>query len=427
MASRQIIFLFTLLFPLVSHAQNFAGIWNGTLTQDGKSEQYNYRIELEQHENRVSGTATSEKASGGTVAKFEIGGAWDGKILTLQEVKQLQPEGAKWCLKHIRLSLDAKGDLKGSWEAEGCKPGWIALKKEGGQPPVANVQPSAQEAETSVAYSYDLTPLESLPGHWVGYLRQSDRDYGFYFEMDLSADGTGTSRIISDEEGGNATHALKWTFDEKHNRLIFNESRVIEKSVETWPWCIKTAKLFYKKEENRLAMRGRWEGHIEGHQTDESGRCAPGKLFLERPLMQPEPVTQSSPEPIRATPEKEVKKYETQEERKVKVDRVLEVRSKRVRVAVWDNGTVDGDILSLFVNGDKILDNYRVSRRKHVEIVELNQSTNYLILHAINLGSITPNTVAVSVDDGIEEQVVIMSSNLAESGAVMLKEFRVGN
>jgi hypothetical protein len=33
--------------------------------------------------------------------------------------------------------------------------------------------------------------------------------------------------------------------------------------------------------------------------------------------------------------------------------------------------------------------------------------------------------VAVSIDDGEREQVIIVSSNLEESGAVMIKQFKV--
>lgn len=45
-----------------------------------------------------------------------------------------------------------------------------------------------------------------------------------------------------------------------------------------------------------------------------------------------------------------------------------------------------------------------------------------MVLHADDLGDISPNTVAVSIDDGQREQVIIVSSNLAESGALMIRK-----
>ena len=121
----------------------------------------------------------------------------------------------------------------------------------------------------------------------------------------------------------------------------------------------------------------------------------------------------------------QVKAYEIKTKREVDVERVLEVRNKTVRIRVWDNGTVDGDVVSIFLNGEQIVKNYRVTRQKHETIVKLDKPTNFIILHALNLGSISLNTVAASVDDGFEEQVVIISSNLDKSGAIMRKKLTV--
>jgi hypothetical protein len=136
---------------------------------------------------------------------------------------------------------------------------------------------------------------------------------------------------------------------------------------------------------------------------------------LEKPVIKKEEAAQK---PV-------YQDYLTNQGRKVQAERVLEVRRKQVKIRVWDNGTVDGDVLSLFVNGELLLKNYRVTRNKYELFVTLDKPVNYLILHAINLGSISPNTVAVSVDDGTGEQVVIVSSNLDTSGAVMIREFTV--
>ena len=41
--------------------------------------------------------------------------------------------------------------------------------------------------------------------------------------------------------------------------------------------------------------------------------------------------------------------------RTIKVERVLEVQSSSIKIKVWDNGTVDGDVATLFLNGERIL------------------------------------------------------------------------
>ncbi len=401
--------------------QDWTGTWSGEVTQDGKSNRFIYTIYMEQDGQKIYGTSTSKAATGGSDAKFEIGGIWDGETMTLQEVKQLEPPNAKWCLKHIRLTPLNENDstvLKGKWEAQGCTPGSITLSR---KLSVGRSQLTAGNQIPNTQYP--------MHGKYTGTLSQSDRDYGFYFEIWLEEDGTGSSRITSDGEGGNATHQLKWAYNEAKSEIKLSEQKVTEKSVADWPWCIKRATLFFQKDENRMSLVGDWEGFIEGY-DDNSGPCAPGQLYLERPVFKKEeivPVKISEGKTPDPPAPKGVLKYKQQEKREVEVDRVLEVKNNTVRVRVWDNGIIDGDILTLFVNGEMILENYRVTRRKHETIVKLDKPTNFLILHAINLGSISPNTVAVSVDDGIEEQVVIMSSNLDKSGAIMIRQFEVGN
>lgn len=420
----QIAFLLFVVVQL-SSAQDFRGKWVGELTQKGKPDRFIYELELTQDGDRLSGYAFSTDRHG-VVAKFEMGGLWKDSVLILQEVEQLEPPSARWCLKHMRLrySKATTGDqLQGPWEAQGCTPGNLQLHRApSSAPPGAN-----SEQGTSRSPLPD-SPGQTIPGRWSGYLSQSDRDYGFYFELKLEPDGRGTSHIVSDAEGGNATHRLTWRFEETSNRLDFEETELIEESVPAWRWCIKSGSLFFKKEENRLSLSGDWSGYIEGF-TAQTGACAPGKLYVERPVFKPEDLV-ATPSEARDTAPAEKKPvdiiaYEKNQGRNVEVERVLEVKSRTVRIRVWDSGTVDGDICTLFLNGKIILKNYRTVRSKHETIVQLEKPTNFLILHAINLGKIPPNTISISVDDGVKEQVVILSSNLKTSGAIMFREFTI--
>lgn len=413
------------------HSQNLTGEWAGTITQTGKSTSFNYALSLEQDGQKVFGTATSSNTDGSGSAKFEVGGTFDGKRLVLQELKQLEPENAKWCLKHIRLQYTENqgiAKLEGDWEAQGCKPGTMKLVSSStGLVPISR----DGSGQSGTSQSEIQNPQSAIEGRFSGHLSQSDRDYGFYFEMKFEPDGTGSSQITSDGEGGNATHGLRWTFDEAAQRLDFEETELAEESVPSWRWCMKSGSLFFKKEENRLSLTGEWSGYIEGF-DEKTGPCAPGKLYVEQPIFTEISAPAPKPKPgetVTSTIAKQdppqVKAYEAKTKREVDVERVLEVRNKTVRIRVWDNGTVDGDVVSIFLNGEQIVKNYRVTRQKHETIVKLDKPTNFIILHALNLGSISPNTVAVSVDDGVEEQVVLVSSNLTKSGAIMIKEFTV--
>lgn len=394
------LFCCVLLVSIAAFSQDFSGSWEGYILQAGMTDTFYYQINIKQSGESISGSSASSTMDGQHSARFQLSGYWDGEQLLLQELKQLEPEAPKWCVKYAQLRLEEKGEeqiLTGAWKATGCRPGQMYLSRA-----------YTVKQDTLVR---EIPP--EIPGKWTGTLSQSDREYGFYYELELDEDNRGASYIVSEGNGGEATHSLRW--EREGSEVQFFENRVVKKSEGDWKWCIKSGRLTYRREGSRLVLEGSWEGYLEGH-TMETGACASGRLYLEKPVLSETVV--SSKKTIEQP-------YEAENQRKVKIARVLEVSNPNIKIKVWDNGTVDGDYVTLFLNGERILNNYRVSKRKVGIPVSLNQEANFLILHAEDLGDISPNTVAVAVDDGEKEQIIILSSNLKESGAVMIRQFKV--
>lgn len=107
-------------------------------------------------------------------------------------------------------------------------------------------------------------------------------------------------------------------------------------------------------------------------------------------------------------------------------DRVVELQStvtvnvSEFDIEVWDQSMVDGDSISLNLNGEWILTEYMVVKTKlklHVKI-NPNATNNYLILYAHNLGDFSPNTAAVQVLIGDKKYKLQLSSDLKKSGAL---------
>ena len=401
---KPIIGLLLLLYYTTTTAQDLTGRWEGYLNQDGLADTFLYQINIEQDGKGVSGTSTSKTKDGSNGAKFLVSGLWENKRLILQELQQLEPNAPLWCLKFAELEYSAEPGqhiLSGRWKATDCTPGDIYLWKK------------ATFKKSTIVDTFTRMIPPTITGKWTGTLSQSDRDYGFYFEVDLNEGDVGQSYIVSEDNGGSATHALKWEMVD--NEISFRERDIIKKSDGNWRWCIKSAILKFNREEAKLTLEGDWEGYIEGYSMS-TGSCANGRLYLEKPILT---------ETIVKEKQVAVDLYEKEYKRTVKIARVLEVSQPNIKIKVWDNGTVDGDIVTLFLNGDRILYKQRVTKRKLGIPVTLTRESNFLILHAEDLGDISPNTVAVSVDDGVEEQIIILSSNLEESGAVLIREFKV--
>jgi hypothetical protein len=388
-----LIIIYLIALQSIVTGQSLSGQWDGMVWQSNSQDTFSYHLQLQQQGEAISGQATSRSKDGKTSATFIISGRWADGQLQLQEVQQLSPKSPSWCLKFIKAQLsEDQRTIEGSWLATGCQPGLMRMTRVG---------------------SYEEELPFSYPGRWTGYLSQSDRDYGFYYELILEENGRGHSSIVSEGAGGEATHQLRW--EKTAEGIKFSEENVTERTEPEWKWCLKSGALQQDREDGTYQLSGSWAGYLE-HKTPTTGVCAPGTVFLTKPVL-----TQTVQEYV----DSHADVYHETTGRTVKVDRVLKVRSDNIRIKVWDNGIVDGDILTLFLNGQQILHEYRVNKRKWSIPVDVLHGDNLLILHADDLGDIPPNTVAVSIDDGVKEQIIVLSSNLRESGAILIQPFNV--
>lgn len=107
------------------------------------------------------------------------------------------------------------------------------------------------------------------------------------------------------------------------------------------------------------------------------------------------------------------------QKRDIEVQKVINVGAKILKLAVWDNEKVDGDKISLSLNGKWILRNYEIVKEKnHLEIELIPNQVNQLVFFAENLGTIPPNTSAINIQYEGYDKTHIMRSNLDKSGSI---------
>ena len=107
------------------------------------------------------------------------------------------------------------------------------------------------------------------------------------------------------------------------------------------------------------------------------------------------------------------------QKRDVEVQKVITVNSKKIRLSVWDNERVDGDRISLSLNGEWILRNYEIVKEKYSFDIELiKNQVNELVFFAENLGEIPPNTTAINIKYKDYNKTHIMRSNMDKSASI---------
>jgi len=101
----------------------------------------------------------------------------------------------------------------------------------------------------------------------------------------------------------------------------------------------------------------------------------------------------------------------------------LEVESDTLKVDVYDNGEIDGDIISVFYNEKLIMNNQKLTHKSiHIDLLlDSAKSSNEISMFAENLGLIPPNTALMVINDGNQKYNIRLSSSLEKNAAIRIK------
>ena len=110
--------------------------------------------------------------------------------------------------------------------------------------------------------------------------------------------------------------------------------------------------------------------------------------------------------------------------RKKDYARIIEVDNSKIRLEVYDNGTIDYDSVSLFLNNKLILPKTMLNHHSVKLTIELDESLefNELGMFAENLGLIPPNTAALIIHDGKKTYEITLNSDFSKNAIVQLKK-----
>jgi hypothetical protein len=91
-----------------------------------------------------------------------------------------------------------------------------------------------------------------------------------------------------------------------------------------------------------------------------------------------------------------------------------------VRITLYDNGEIDGDSVSLYLNNELLLQHYRLTAEAKVLLVPIDKSlpVNRLVLFAENLGTLPPNTALMEVTVHGKTYELFLSTDYKKNASV---------
>jgi hypothetical protein len=136
------------------------------------------------------------------------------------------------------------------------------------------------------------------------------------------------------------------------------------------------------------------------------------------------PVNQN---PVTVVAAPEIKAAAAITKRKTEVIRNVFFTSDSLVLSLYDNGTVDGDTVSVVLNGEVIIAKNGLSANAIRTTIHLGPDKGdslQLIMYAENLGAIPPNTGVLIIQDGNNRNEIRFAGDMQKSSAIILKRRR---
>ena len=282
-------------------------------------------------------------------------------------------------------------------------------------------------------------------GTWTGYLTQANAPY--YFKMTLQLNQidkfiSGTSKFeTADGSGTYALYQVKGRV--LSDRFIWQDEVLINQysANPRWVWAKKYVQNTVSKVGDSLILECFYWSNPDGYVYNQSElqqnsslqfyikSIRASKLYAEEsspslrdvPLLPPPAVItpQQKPAPISQPASNPFV------ERKIKVFQTFEVASDSLELNFYDNGEIDGDSITVFYNNELQMEKKRVSNEALIlKVAVESNKDNLLVIHALNLGLIPPNTATLLFRDNGIRKIVNISSNKTLSGAIIFRRKR---
>lgn len=275
---------------------------------------------------------------------------------------------------------------------------------------------------------------QQVNGHWFGIGRiQRTGEYNAYLsEMVLLQKGKNVNGYLNYYFKDSLLKVnLKGLYNDQTHRLTIDPFQVIyylspnaKNSID----CFVSGNFVLTASKTESVLNGRFFSDDDHKYTvpDISIRLTHSNDTAFLVLKEEEPVVQkdtlvkahAEPETILNSPETEA----LQQRNKAIVKEISAVNN-RLRLELYDNGQIDYDSVSLFLNNRQILPKTMLTHKAIKLFIDLDPAleTNEISMFAENLGQIPPNTAAMIIYDGTTRYEAILTSDLKKNATIRIR------
>ncbi|MFL5741648.1 MAG: hypothetical protein ACJ75B_15590 [Flavisolibacter sp.] len=367
---KNLLFVSLILLALSSSAQKIGGFYSGTLYNDSTKMVQKYELALSEYRGKISGYSYVTFIAHDTFyyGIRKIKANIEGDSLIVQDDKMIVnnfPEApAKGVGRTITIPLKGQDSvvmLNGRWKTN-------QTKKYYSVPGAIDLTRTEDSTHSPlIAHLKELNIIPSVP----------------YQQTDMLAQ----TKTIVKEDPVKETAYKETKVKETKDKEKKDKSREVA-TVAVNVTDVKTAEVNPKEQKTKIKTETKTKQAADAKQTAVA--TAPTTLSYDQ--------------------------------RRIKVLDAVDVSSDSLVLAFYDNGVVDGDSISVYLNGQNIISRARllsVATKKTISVAGLDKVE--LLLVAENLGSIPPNTGLLTIRDGENLYQVNFSADMQTNASIVLR------
>ncbi len=269
---------------------------------------------------------------------------------------------------------------------------------------------------------------------WTGTAKQDATNYSYIVKINsVTRDSIFGTTISKSNEFYSET---KFKGIVKGNEYLINETELVKTNYKG-AGSVCLMKLTLKRNKDKL------QGSFTSSNKDIKD-CGSGTISLsltkEKQAPQPPKEVTKIVTPEQPLPKKEIEVVRTTEKKNIEqsISAPIQISNQRkiekreidllntfrfeedsVMIKIYDNGVIDGDIISLIINGRIIFDKVRLTATPLTYALKSNNTSQFQIeCYADNLGEIPPNTGLITISSTTKTSEILFSSDLKKSAAI---------
>ncbi len=281
--------------------------------------------------------------------------------------------------------------------------------------------------------SYSANSQSNI-GTWIGKAKQGATSYSYIIRIIKSSGESIEGITVSSNKDFYSETKFKGIV--KENEYLINETELLKTNYKG-AGSVCLMKLNLKRKNDKL------EGSFTSS-NKEIKDCGSGTISLSlvkekqavpapkeatKTIMHEQPPIKKEIEVVRPAENKNIEQpiaAPTQinnqrkiEKREIDLLNTFRFAEDSVMIKIYDNGVIDGDVISLIINGTIIFDKVKLTASPLTYALKLSNNSQFQIeCYADNLGEIPPNTGLITISSATKTSEILFSSDLKKSAAI---------